>query len=137
MNFFLNGDKKIKGKILKKRFLKVKTVEKVKKKKFENILKKIKTLPEAQRTQGIESLNCISFWIKLIRNYFGWKISFKLWTQYPGSVVPLAMLTFCPLSPLSPMGSVSLKQLKMLKNESKIWQRWGTLLPIHKVRSPL
>ena len=30
-------------------------------------------------------------WLKSIWNYFCWKIIFKLWTQYPVSVVPLAM----------------------------------------------
>ena len=31
------------------------------------------------------------FWLKSIWNYISLKRSFKFWTQYPGSVVPLAM----------------------------------------------
>ena len=38
----------------------------------------------------VYNLNHVSDW-KSILNYFGWKRSFKLRTQYPGSVVPLAM----------------------------------------------
>ena len=35
--------------------------------------------------------------MKQIWNYFSWQIIFKLWTHYPGSVVPLAMfLAYLP-----------------------------------------
>ena len=47
-----------------------------------------KTLPEAQRTQGIESVTWIMF-----SNWFQSEIWFKLQTQYPGSVLPLAMFS--------------------------------------------
>ena len=43
-------------------------------------------MSEAQRTQGIESMTWIMF-----SNWLQSEIWFKLQTQYPGSVVPLAM----------------------------------------------
>ena len=54
----------------------------------------MKTLPEAQRTQGIESVTWIIFFsAKMISNWFQSETWFKLYTQYPGSVVPLAMFS--------------------------------------------
>ena len=47
------------------------------------------TLPEAQRTQGIESVTWIRFLTEL-----NLKTLFMSRTQYPGSVVPLAMFFF-------------------------------------------
>ena len=48
----------------------------------------LKTLPEAQRTQGIESVT----WIRFLTEV-NLKTLFKSRTQYPGSVVPLAMFS--------------------------------------------
>ena len=49
----------------------------------------------------VYNLNHVSDW-KWFKNNFSWKFSFKLWNQYPGSVVPLAMFSCCIMTTPTP-----------------------------------
>ena len=83
------------------------------------------SIKHCQRHNGprVLSLNLEScFWLKSIWNYFDWKRSFKLRTQYPGSVVPLAMFNLWGGIPcISSYSGHQVALFKLVANVATIW----------------
>ena len=98
-----------------KKFLK--KIEKI----FEKNWKKVeKSWKHCQRHNGPRVLSLwlgSFFWLKPIWNNFSWKRLFKFWTQYPGSVVPLAMFSLHKLC----HNTIVLHKYHL----RWLWQIWG------------